>query len=324
MTIRLGANPIGWSNDDLQETAAKPRSKPASPRQERGVAAWKTATSFPPRRCAQESSLTMGSRASAAGIRSNSSIAPAREEFDAASPHRHDEGDGRTCSSSPKRRMRSMAIARAVVPPPAAAGRLGRSRREDDRVRRMARRRGAETLLPPPYGHDRPVGRRYRRLDRPHEAARQSAARHRTCPLGRRRPPPWRAATASASAMFIARTRARRRCANPTPATGASSIDPRQGEELGVYTAPGDGVMTTSRCPGVERYSGWVVLEAEQDPKKAPSLPYARKGVAHLRAALKEAGWGDGSRVVLDVRAARGERAVRPMRRLASQSYPVY
>ncbi len=37
-------------------------------------------------------------------------------------------------------------------------------------------------------------------------------------------------------------------------------------------------------------YSGWVVLEAEQDPKKAPALPYAKKGVAHIRAALKEAG----------------------------------
>ena len=33
-------------------------------------------------------------------------------------------------------------------------------------------------------------------------------------------------------------------------------------------------------------YSGWVVLEAEQDPKKAPTLAYAKKGVAHLRAAL--------------------------------------
>jgi len=37
-------------------------------------------------------------------------------------------------------------------------------------------------------------------------------------------------------------------------------------------------------------YSGWVVLEAEQDPKKAPALPYARKGIAHLEAALAAAG----------------------------------
>jgi sugar phosphate isomerase/epimerase len=40
----------------------------------------------------------------------------------------------------------------------------------------------------------------------------------------------------------------------------------------------------------LEGYSGWVILEAEQDPKKAPSLAYAKKGVAHLRLALRESG----------------------------------
>ncbi len=64
-----------------------------------------------------------------------------------------------------------------------------------------------------------------------------------------------------------------------------------QGAELGVYTVPGDGLIDYAavfkELPG---YSGWVVLEAEQDPEKAPALPYAKKGVAHIRAALKEAG----------------------------------
>jgi myo-inosose-2 dehydratase len=65
------------------------------------------------------------------------------------------------------------------------------------------------------------------------------------------------------------------------------------GEDLGVYTAPGDGVIDYVEVfQALKGYSGWVVLEAEQDPKKAPALPYARKGVAHLRAALKEAGLG--------------------------------
>ena len=63
------------------------------------------------------------------------------------------------------------------------------------------------------------------------------------------------------------------------------------GEDLGVYTAPGDGVVDYVEVfQALKGYSGWVVLEAEQDPKKAPALPYAKKGVAHLRAALKEAG----------------------------------
>jgi len=65
------------------------------------------------------------------------------------------------------------------------------------------------------------------------------------------------------------------------------------GAELGVYTVPGDGLIDYAavfkELPG---YSGWVVLEAEQDPEKAPALPYAKKGVAHIRAALKEARLG--------------------------------
>ena len=64
-----------------------------------------------------------------------------------------------------------------------------------------------------------------------------------------------------------------------------------RGKELGVYTVPGDGMIDYSAVfKELKGYSGWVVLEAEQDPKKAPALPYAKKGVAHIRAALKEAG----------------------------------
>ena len=65
------------------------------------------------------------------------------------------------------------------------------------------------------------------------------------------------------------------------------------GAELGVYTVPGDGVIDYIKVfRELKGYSGWVVLEAEQDPKKAPALPYAKKGVAHLRAALSESGLG--------------------------------
>lgn len=66
-----------------------------------------------------------------------------------------------------------------------------------------------------------------------------------------------------------------------------------KGADLGVYTVPGDGMVDFAAAfRELEGYSGWVVLEAEQDPKKAPALPYAKKGVAHLRAALRESGLG--------------------------------
>jgi inosose dehydratase len=64
-----------------------------------------------------------------------------------------------------------------------------------------------------------------------------------------------------------------------------------EGDEFGVYTVPGDGMVDyVSVFESLKPYSGWIIVEAEQDPKKAPSLPYAKKGVAHLKAALKEAG----------------------------------
>ncbi|PSC04485.1 myo-inosose-2 dehydratase [Alsobacter soli] len=64
-----------------------------------------------------------------------------------------------------------------------------------------------------------------------------------------------------------------------------------EGAELGVYTVPGDGMVDyVSVFKALPGYSGWVVVEAEQDPEKANPLDYAKRGVAHLKAALKEAG----------------------------------
>jgi inosose dehydratase len=64
-----------------------------------------------------------------------------------------------------------------------------------------------------------------------------------------------------------------------------------KGKELGVYTVPGDGMVDyTSVFKALPGYSGWVVVEAEQDPEKAHPLTYAKNGVAHLKQSLKEAG----------------------------------
>jgi inosose dehydratase len=59
----------------------------------------------------------------------------------------------------------------------------------------------------------------------------------------------------------------------------------------GVYTVPGDGVVdyvsVFKELPG---YSGWVVVEAEQDPEKAPPAKYAKLGHDNLVRFLKEGG----------------------------------
>lgn len=61
----------------------------------------------------------------------------------------------------------------------------------------------------------------------------------------------------------------------------------------GVFTVPGDGCI--DYAPLLRRlrdadYSGWLVVEAEQDPRKAHPLTYARLGYRNLRMLAEEAG----------------------------------
>ena len=51
----------------------------------------------------------------------------------------------------------------------------------------------------------------------------------------------------------------------------------------GVYTVPGDGMVDfTAVFRELAGYSGWVVIEAEQDPAKANPKAYATRGYRHL------------------------------------------
>ena len=59
----------------------------------------------------------------------------------------------------------------------------------------------------------------------------------------------------------------------------------------GVYTVPGDGFIDfTGIFRALPGYSGWVVLEAEQDPEKANPFTYASRGYANLKTYLREGG----------------------------------
>ncbi len=64
-----------------------------------------------------------------------------------------------------------------------------------------------------------------------------------------------------------------------------------KGRDLGVYTVPGDGMVDyTAVFRALPGYDGWIIVEAEQDPEKANPLVYARKGMASLKSALTTAG----------------------------------
>ena len=62
----------------------------------------------------------------------------------------------------------------------------------------------------------------------------------------------------------------------------------------GVYTVPGDGCIdyyAFARLLAEIGYQGWAVVEAEQDPVKAPPFEYSRMGRNHLAAAFGAAGY---------------------------------
>jgi len=60
----------------------------------------------------------------------------------------------------------------------------------------------------------------------------------------------------------------------------------------GAFTVPGDGSVDFAALIGLLRdhgYCGWLVVEAEQDPAVAPSYAYAEMGYRHLRGLVDRA-----------------------------------
>ncbi len=61
----------------------------------------------------------------------------------------------------------------------------------------------------------------------------------------------------------------------------------------GIFTVPGDGAQdyaTLLRILADNGYSGWLVVEAEQDPAKAHPLTYATMGYRNLKGLAEKAG----------------------------------
>ncbi len=62
----------------------------------------------------------------------------------------------------------------------------------------------------------------------------------------------------------------------------------------GAFTVPGDGCIDYQPILNElkkNNYNGWLVVEAEQDPKKANPFEYAKKGYAYLSKKVKDSGF---------------------------------
>jgi len=61
----------------------------------------------------------------------------------------------------------------------------------------------------------------------------------------------------------------------------------------GAFTVPGDGCIdfqaVADKLKAME-FDGWIVVEAEQDPAKAPPYEFSKKGYQHILEVCGKAG----------------------------------
>ncbi len=297
MTIRLGANPIGWSNDDLKEIGGEtPLETCLAEAREAGFEGMELGNKFPREAIALKRALAPFGMACVGGWHSLSLLErTAREEFDLAAPHRD--------------LLKAMGTDVFIVAETSNAihGERGialskRPKLKDSdwpaygaKMTELAQLLAAEGFKLCYHFHMGTIVQSLADIDK--FMAHTKLPVHMLLDTGHAT---W---GGSNPADLARRYRARISHVHCKDVREAKMREAQQGDwsfldsilgqgrELGVYTAPGDGMVD---FVGVFRelkgYSGWVILEAEQDPKKAPSLAYAKKGVAHLQAALKESG----------------------------------
>jgi myo-inosose-2 dehydratase len=297
MSIRIGANPIGWSNDDLQEIGGStPLETCLAEAMEAGVVGMEKGHKLPSDGAALKDKLAEFSLTFVGGWYSAELLRRSpREEFEEAKSH--------------IAMTKSAGADIVIVAETSNAIHGDRSKPLSERpllhrhdwaeygakMTEFAKRLAGEGLKLCYHHHMGTIVESERDIDA--LMAHTRAPVHLLLDTGHAR---WGAADPAGLARAYRSRIGHVHCKDVREATMRSSnagdwsfLDSilGQGKELGVYTVPGDGAIDyVSVFEALEGYSGWVVLEAEQDPKKAPAAPYAKKGVAHIRAALKEAG----------------------------------
>ncbi len=297
MSIRVGANPIGWTNDDLQEIGGDtPLETCLKEAREAGVEGMEKGHKMPGDGAALKAKLASFGMVFVAGWYSAELLRrAAREEFEAAKSHiAMTKGAGANVVIVAET---SNAIHGDRSKPLSERPRLkkGEWASYGAKLTEFAERLEGEGLKLCYHHHMGTIIQSERDIDALMAHTRPPA--HLLLDTGHAR---WGGADPAELARAY-RSRighvhckdvreAKMRQSNASDLSFLDSIL-GVGKELGVYTAPGDGMIDYAAVfKELKGYSGWVVLEAEQDPKKAPALPYAKKGVAHIRAALKEAG----------------------------------
>ncbi len=297
MTIRLGANPIGWSNDDMQEIGGEtPLETCLAEAREAGFEGMELGHKFPREASSLKAALAPFGLACVGGWHSIELLKrSAREEFDLARPHRELlKAMGTDVfivaeTSNAIHGDRAMPLSQR---PQMAAGDWPAY---GAKITELAQRLSVEGLKLCYHHHMGTIVQS--EADIHAFMANTNAPANLLLDTGHAA---WGGADPAALARQYKSRISHVHCKDVRKAKMQearagdwSFLDSilGMGDELGVYTVPGDGMIDyVAIFRELQGYSGWVVLEAEQDPKKAPALAYAKKGVAYLRAALKESG----------------------------------
>ncbi|MGE0241109.1 MAG: myo-inosose-2 dehydratase [Parvibaculaceae bacterium] len=292
MAIRIGANPIGWSNDDMQEIGGWiPLEQCLSEAQAAGFVGMELGNKFPREAAKLRPILNRYGHALIGGWHSIFLIErDAETEFAEAAHHRKllkDMGTNVFIVAECTRTIHGDKSKPLSTRPKMTDAEWARFTERLTALAELLRKDGFQLVY---HHHMGTVIQTPEEIDRLMQETGEAV--HLLLDTGHAT---WGGADPTALARNYRHRISHVHCKDVRPAV-RKEADAKDWSFLdsvlaGVYTVPGDGmvdyVSVFKELPG---YSGWVVVEAEQDPKKAEPAKYAKLGHDNLVRFLKQGG----------------------------------
>jgi inosose dehydratase/3D-(3,5/4)-trihydroxycyclohexane-1,2-dione acylhydrolase (decyclizing) len=292
MAIRIGANPIGWSNDDMQEIGGWiPLEQCLSEAQAAGFVGMELGNKFPRETAKLRPILAKYGHALIGGWHSIFLIErDAETEFVEAAQHRKllkDMGTPVFIVAECTRTIHGDKSKPLSTRPKMTEAEWKRFTERLTQLAELLRKEGFQLVY---HHHMGTVIQTPEEIDRLMQETGEAV--HLLLDTGHAT---WGGADPTVLARKYRKRISHVHCKDVRPAV-RKEADAKDWSFLdsvlaGVYTVPGDGmvdyVSVFKELPG---YSGWVVVEAEQDPKKAEPAKYAKLGHDNLVRFLKSGG----------------------------------